>query len=278
LLRLTACVGVRASAALHLLAEKDSSTADERGDSTIKYDVFLSHKQSDAKDFVRALHTLFTVRGFRAFLDMEYTGDLGSLEEIVAASKHVVFVLTDNALESKWCLLELEAAVKHGVEVCIVKKEGSRWLDPETGMRSLPFPSKEELSKVPEQCQSLFQIKIVDHSDTYYSSFIEKLLERLQLQSSVDGGATKTPPPVGRTTEELQEVVRGQMRSTEELEALVQRHSWLRCVQRSACCATSSRPARIARRRYSPSCARGSSCWAPSNPLLRRQCQLATPA
>ena len=36
---------------------------------------------------MRALHTLFTLRGIKAFLDMEYTGDLGSLEEIVAASK-----------------------------------------------------------------------------------------------------------------------------------------------------------------------------------------------
>jgi hypothetical protein len=35
------------------------------------YDAFLSHKQSDAKDFVRALHTGLTLRGFDAFLDME---------------------------------------------------------------------------------------------------------------------------------------------------------------------------------------------------------------
>ena len=33
--------------------------------------MFLSHKQSEAKDFVRALHTAFTLRGYSAFLDME---------------------------------------------------------------------------------------------------------------------------------------------------------------------------------------------------------------
>ena len=36
-----------------------------------KFDVFLSHKRTDAKDFARALYNLLDVRGIRSFLDFE---------------------------------------------------------------------------------------------------------------------------------------------------------------------------------------------------------------
>ena len=36
------------------------------------YDCFLSHKRSEAKDFARALHTLFVTRGIKVFLDYEF--------------------------------------------------------------------------------------------------------------------------------------------------------------------------------------------------------------
>ena len=65
-----------------------------------RYDLFLSHKQSDAKDFVRALHTMLTEHGYKCFLDVEFDGELGSLAEIVSQSEQVLFVLTDKVAES----------------------------------------------------------------------------------------------------------------------------------------------------------------------------------
>lgn len=34
-----------------------------------KFDVFLSHKRTDAKDFARALYNLLVLRGIKTFLD-----------------------------------------------------------------------------------------------------------------------------------------------------------------------------------------------------------------
>ena len=36
-----------------------------------KHDVYISHKQSDAKDFARALHSLLSSRGFSTYLNPE---------------------------------------------------------------------------------------------------------------------------------------------------------------------------------------------------------------
>jgi hypothetical protein len=155
------------------------AAAETPGGGGKRYDLFLSHKQSDAKDFVRALHTMLSVHGYRCFLDVEFDGELGSLAEIVAQSKQVLFVLTDKVLESPWCLMELSAAVQHDVPVTVIKKEGARWIEPDSGLRSLNFPSYAELNRLPEEIRPLFQIKIVEHSDTYYASFIEKLFERI---------------------------------------------------------------------------------------------------
>jgi hypothetical protein len=153
------------------------------GSPTLKrYDIFLSHKQSDAKDFVRALHTMLTVHGYRCFLDVEFDGELGSLGEIVGQSGQLLFVLTDKVLESPWCIMELRAAVEHHVPITVIKKEGARWVEPDSGVRCLNFPSYAELNRLPEEIRPVFQIKIVEHSDTYYASFIEKLFERIQAE------------------------------------------------------------------------------------------------
>mmetsp|Transcript_3735 Transcript_3735/g.10146 ORF Transcript_3735/g.10146 Transcript_3735/m.10146 type:complete len:515 (-) Transcript_3735:1905-3449(-) len=71
------------------------------------YDVFLSHKRTDAKDFARALYNLLVLRGISAFLDFEYQEELQletGLSKLVASCRNFVFVLTDNVLASKWCL------------------------------------------------------------------------------------------------------------------------------------------------------------------------------
>jgi hypothetical protein len=42
-----------------------------------QYDVFLSHKRSDSKDFARALYTLLTLQGVKTFLDFVGSGGGG---------------------------------------------------------------------------------------------------------------------------------------------------------------------------------------------------------
>jgi hypothetical protein len=171
--------------ALFKLVPEDASSIGA-SPSVKRYDLFLSHKQSDAKDFVRALHTMLSVHGYRCFLDVEFDGELGSLAEIVAQSGQVLFILTDKVLESPWCITELSAAVDHNIPVTVVKKEGARWIDPDSGARCLNFPSYAEINRLPEKIRPIFQIKIVEHSDTYYAPFIEKLFERIALPDLED--------------------------------------------------------------------------------------------
>lgn len=45
--------------------------------------------------------------------DFEYREELNDLGLVVSRCDNLVFVLTDNIFESKWCLEELASAVKH---------------------------------------------------------------------------------------------------------------------------------------------------------------------
>ncbi|KAF5831870.1 armadillo-type protein [Dunaliella salina] len=152
------------------------------------YDVFLSHKRTDAKDFARALYNLLVLRGVSAFLDFEYQEELQletGLSKLVASCRNFVFVLTDNVLASKWCLQELEAALDHNVNIILLVKEGSRWQD-ENGVKFSPFPGPNIVSELPEKLQPIFTRKAIHHSDEYYSSFINMLMKKVT--------ANKPPP------------------------------------------------------------------------------------
>jgi hypothetical protein len=142
----------------------DSVTAAISCPSDPKFDVFLSHKRTDAKDFARALYNLLDVRGIRSFLDYEYREELSRLEDIVGQCTNFVFVLTDNIFDSKWCLIELEAAVKYGVNIILLVKDGARWPD-EAGNMICNFPPYHIINSLPEGCRSAFDSKALTHSD-----------------------------------------------------------------------------------------------------------------
>ena len=188
----------------HLALGLIRSNSPIKSHSSKRYDVFLSHKQTDAKDFARALHTMLTLRRYKAFLDMEFDGSLDTLEEYVASSSVFAFILSENVLDSPWCVAELTAAVDSGVPVVVVKKEGSRWRDPNTGSLSLTFPGPDVLKKLPTRVQQVFQIKIVEHSDVYYAPFIDKFFDRLE-----EAGLPPAEDPYALTTEELEGLERG---------------------------------------------------------------------
>jgi hypothetical protein len=64
-----------------------------------QYDVFLSHRQLDAQDFVRHLYDILTAKGYRVFLDRVDASQLHDLPSIVRSSRCVVFVLSTNIFE-----------------------------------------------------------------------------------------------------------------------------------------------------------------------------------
>ncbi|KXZ52085.1 hypothetical protein GPECTOR_10g1108 [Gonium pectorale] len=132
------------------------------------FDVFLSHKRTDAKDFARALYNLLVTRGISTFLDFEYREELSRLDDIVARCTNFVFILTDHVFESEWCRRELQAAAQAGVNIVLVVKEGSRWRDAK-GNKVCEFPPYELLRTLPADAQKVFERKSVQHSDEYYA-------------------------------------------------------------------------------------------------------------
>lgn len=151
-----------------------------------EYLVFLSHKQTDAKDFARALHAQFTLRGVPTFLDMEFKEELNDLEAIVAQIPNFIFILSDNVLESKWCLKELASAIRSNANVILVTKEGARW-GPD---RESTFPPYSLIETLPEEVRPAFTSKAIAHSDEYYQSFIDGLFARIKTPNSAGEGPT----------------------------------------------------------------------------------------
>ncbi|KAG2431727.1 hypothetical protein HXX76_009223 [Chlamydomonas incerta] len=142
------------------------------------YDVFLSHKRTDARDFARALWNLLVSNGYTVFLDFEFKQELGSLEEMVGRCTHFLFIMTDNVFKSEWCIKELVAAVKHGVNIVLMIKDGARWADVD-GNPTCDFPPPHLLRSLPAEVQHVFSKKPVVHNDEYYRAFVEALFDKL---------------------------------------------------------------------------------------------------
>ena len=157
-----------------------------------EYLVFLSHKQTDAKDFARALHAQFTLRGLPTFLDMEFKEELNDLEAIVATIPNFIFILSDNVFESTWCLKELASAVRSKANIIMITKEGARWAVDEGGPRDKTFPPYSLIESLPEEVKPAFTSKAIAHSDEYYQSFIDGVLARIKTPNGAGDG------PAGR--------------------------------------------------------------------------------
>src|ERR1017187_7897916 len=77
--------------------------------SSYKYDVFLSHSSKD-KDFVRVLDQRLRAAGIRTFFDetdVPWGGNIPSIvEEAADTSRHLILVLSPDAVESEWVDME----------------------------------------------------------------------------------------------------------------------------------------------------------------------------
>ncbi|PNH11286.1 hypothetical protein TSOC_001876 [Tetrabaena socialis] len=159
------------------------------------YDVFLSHKRTDSKDFARALYNLLVTRGIRTFLDFEYREELKDLGKIVANCHNLVFILTDNIFDSHWCMEELQAAVDKNVNIILVVKEGSRWKDT-NGNKVCEFPPYELINTLSLSIQQVFTRKAITHSDEYYQAFVDNMLKKIQIpiRPAAAAGVHSAPP------------------------------------------------------------------------------------
>ncbi|KAG2433716.1 hypothetical protein HXX76_008083 [Chlamydomonas incerta] len=160
-----------------VLAANSALTGDNR-DYSQKYDVFLSHKRTDSKDFARALYNLLVVRSFKTFLDYEYREELSDLGQIVANSANLIFIMTDNIFDSPWCIRELEAAVASKTNIILLVKEGSRWKN-EEGLKICEFPGGHILGKLSDDTRKVFTRKALYHSDEYYQTFVDMLVKKI---------------------------------------------------------------------------------------------------
>jgi hypothetical protein len=144
-----------------------------------EFNVFLSHRRADSKDFARALFNLLTQRGYTTYLDFEYLKELKDLREAVSRCQNFIFILSDHIFDSFWCKEELMTAVRSGCNIILVVKEGSKWVNTD-GQDVYEFPPPNLIGALPEEAQRVFSNNVaIKHSDEYYQSFVEKVMGRL---------------------------------------------------------------------------------------------------
>lgn len=109
-----------------------------------KYDVFLSHKQSEAQDRAKVYKLFLKNKGIKAFYDKdELTDDDWTIEkliEVVSRSKCFFFFYTPTILENVWCQLELLIAIKSKLPIYIINVEPT-WPDKHLTIKKNDFPN-----------------------------------------------------------------------------------------------------------------------------------------
>eukprot|EP00732_Lithocolla_globosa_P000401 Lithocolla_globosa_v1_NODE_120_length_6112_cov_229.957240.p1 type:complete len:1897 gc:universal NODE_120_length_6112_cov_229.957240:270-5960(+) len=89
------------------------------------FHVFWSHKRTTGQGIVGRLFPKFA--DYHCFLDSEAQFALHDLKGFVAHTGRLVFVLSNDVLQSPWCLAELEAAVSSFVPVIFVQDSYFEW-------------------------------------------------------------------------------------------------------------------------------------------------------
>ena len=75
------------------------------------YDVFLSHKITDAKDVVLTWYNAFSALGYNPFLDRLSLDAVENIPKYVEQTVTFIVAVTSNLHESYWCAKELAVAV-----------------------------------------------------------------------------------------------------------------------------------------------------------------------
>ena len=115
--------------------------------STKKFDVFLSHKITDAKDIVLGWYNTLSAMTYKPFLDRLSLDKVENIPRYITETATVLIAVTTNLFESYWCAVELCKAVEcHAqgtLNIILCPIQNDMWLDnsPEGGGAKLPFPT-----------------------------------------------------------------------------------------------------------------------------------------
>ncbi|KAL3928027.1 MAG: hypothetical protein SGPRY_002566 [Prymnesium sp.] len=117
------------------------------------FDMFLSHKITDAKDIVLTWYNAMSASGFVPFLDRVNLDRVENIPLYVSQTCSFIIAITSNLYVSYWCMVELFNAVdlhaNKQIQILLVPIEGERWPAPknETGIEVVDWPPVEEVCK-----------------------------------------------------------------------------------------------------------------------------------
>ena len=119
-----------------------------------QFDVFLSHKITDANNVVLTWYNALSATGFSPFLDRLSLDAVENIPQYVKQTVTVVIAITANLWQSYWCAVELIEATKwHAagkLNILLVPIQGERYTD--SAGAALDFPTPEIMMQNYNKC------------------------------------------------------------------------------------------------------------------------------
>jgi hypothetical protein len=147
------------------------------------FDVFLSHKQSEAQDRAKLYKCELSHQGLKAFYDRDELEDKDwtpqKVIELVARSSSLVFFMTPTILNASWCLWELYIAMIAKIPVVFLMVDP--WPNKAIPFSSFPFP--------PYFQPLLTHKKVIFDSRYTFDTVLKKVIQQLKLKKR---GSKKT--------------------------------------------------------------------------------------
>ena len=116
--------------------------------STKTFDVFLSHKITDAKDIVLGWYNTLSAMTYKPFLDRLSLDKVENIPRYITETATVLVAVTTNLFESYWCAVELCKAVEcHAngtLNILLCPIQNDMWIDTSPGAKpgaKLSFPT-----------------------------------------------------------------------------------------------------------------------------------------
>ena len=116
--------------------------------STKTFDVFLSHKITDAKDIVLGWYNTLSAMTYKPFLDRLSLDKVENIPRFITETATVLIAVTTNLFESYWCAVELCKAVEcHAngtLNILLCPIQNDMWIDTSPGAKpgaKLSFPT-----------------------------------------------------------------------------------------------------------------------------------------
>ena len=138
------------------------------------YDVFISYRRENGREIARTLQLALMQRGLKVFFDLEEIRDgkfNEALYESIDKAKSLIVIMTTGALDKcvnddDWVRLELEHAVRKGVDVIPVLPSG----------HNLNFPRG-----LPSSLSGLAVIQAAElNLNTLFNASVDQLVQRLK--------------------------------------------------------------------------------------------------